>query len=261
MLKNLNVTYFVMRTVPKKKPIRRSTHLSLYRKHANTYGRLDRTGTFFPLFTNLRHLIKNHVSGRRALDFGCGSGRSTVFLKELGFDAVGVDISRDQIELAHKKDPRGKYVHITSKAKLRRQVSRNFDLVLSNITFPEFPTGKHMVRALQNIKEILSPDGKIIIATVTPEGYQNNWASYTGAFPENRGKLSGEKVRLVVAGTNMEFHDYLWRPEDFRQAFRAAGLRIVNESRPLGKKSEKQPYVTETKKPFWHIYVLVPFKK
>jgi len=31
------------------------------------------------------------VRGRKAVDFGCGAGRSTRFLRTLGFDAVGVD--------------------------------------------------------------------------------------------------------------------------------------------------------------------------
>lgn len=44
--------------------------------------------------------VAQHVSGREALDFGCGAGRSTRFLKKLGFNAVGIDISSSMIQVA-----------------------------------------------------------------------------------------------------------------------------------------------------------------
>lgn len=47
---------------------------------------------------------------RRVLDLGCGSGEHTRFLKSLGFEATGIDLSPSQVEAARGADPEGEYV-------------------------------------------------------------------------------------------------------------------------------------------------------
>lgn len=44
-------------------------------------------------------------AGSSVADLGCGSGVFTGLLRERGFDAVGLDISAKQVELAHAKHP------------------------------------------------------------------------------------------------------------------------------------------------------------
>jgi len=74
---------------------------------ASAYGQLEFPGTYYLAFRDLPELIARHVVGRRGLDFGCGAGRSTRFLKRLGFDVLGVDISASMIEQAQSVDPSG----------------------------------------------------------------------------------------------------------------------------------------------------------
>jgi SAM-dependent methyltransferase len=47
---------------------------------------------------------------RQVLDLGCGSGEHTRFLGSLGFEATGVDASRDQLGAARAADPQGRYL-------------------------------------------------------------------------------------------------------------------------------------------------------
>ncbi|GLH72776.1 hypothetical protein GETHLI_12780 [Geothrix limicola] len=59
-----------------------------------------------PLFQR----VLGAAPSKRVLDLGCGSGDHTRFLKALGFDVTGVDLSESQVEAARAADPEGRYV-------------------------------------------------------------------------------------------------------------------------------------------------------
>ncbi|MCR4340122.1 MAG: hypothetical protein NUW01_09600 [Gemmatimonadaceae bacterium] len=50
---------------------------------ALAYAALDFPGTYFLAYRDLPAIIAEHVIGHEALDFGCGAGWSTRFLKQL----------------------------------------------------------------------------------------------------------------------------------------------------------------------------------
>jgi SAM-dependent methyltransferase len=69
---------------------------------AASYDQLEYPATYHLAFRDIPELVKRHApaQGRRALDFGCGAGRSTRFLKQLGYEACGADISAAMLDLA-----------------------------------------------------------------------------------------------------------------------------------------------------------------
>jgi len=67
---------------------------------------LSDANTYYLAFRDLPEILSAHVTGPRALDFGCGTGRSTRILRKLGFDVTGVDVS----EAAGSRAPRWPYV-------------------------------------------------------------------------------------------------------------------------------------------------------
>ena len=73
-------------------------------KRAAAYSKLEFPGTYYLAYRDLPKIILEHVKGRKAIDFGCGTGRSTRFLKKLGFDTVGVDIAEEMIKRAREMD-------------------------------------------------------------------------------------------------------------------------------------------------------------
>jgi len=49
-------------------------------QRAASYARLEYPGTYYLAYRDLPKIISTHVKGRKAIDFGCGAGRSTRFL-------------------------------------------------------------------------------------------------------------------------------------------------------------------------------------
>src|SRR5579871_6309069 len=76
---------------------------------ADAYARLEFPNTYYLAYRDLAAIIGRHVDGRRALDFGCGTGRSTRFVRQLGFDVTGVDIASEMIAKARALDHSGDY--------------------------------------------------------------------------------------------------------------------------------------------------------
>jgi trans-aconitate methyltransferase len=77
---------------------------------ADSYARLEFPGTYYLAYRDLPAILGEHAQGTKALDFGCGTERSTRFLRRQGFDPVlGIDISEHMVEQARKGDPQGDY--------------------------------------------------------------------------------------------------------------------------------------------------------
>lgn len=58
---------------------------------AEAYDGLEFPGTYYLAYRDLPGIFARHANGRKALDFGCGTGRSTRFLRRCGFDVTGLE--------------------------------------------------------------------------------------------------------------------------------------------------------------------------
>jgi SAM-dependent methyltransferase len=223
---------------------------------AESYAKLEFPGTYYLAYRDLPEIISKHVTGRRALDFGCGTGRSTRFLKKLSFDTVGVDIASDMIRKAKEFDPDGTY-HLIKDGGLREYKGDDFDLALSVFTFDNIADDK--VVLFRQLRDLLNSDGKIISVVSSSDIYKNEWASFTTKeFPENVTAKSGDKVRIVM--TDVEdrrpVEDIVWYDDAYREVYKEAGLEIVKSYKPLGKEDDPIEWINETRIAPWVIYVL-----
>ncbi|MEJ2502625.1 MAG: methyltransferase domain-containing protein [Gemmatimonadota bacterium] len=239
-------------------------------ERAASYATLGYPGTYWLAFRDLPSLIERHVSGRRrALDFGCGAGRSTRFLQGLGFDVVGVDVSRSMLERARARDPEGRYVLVAdgpgrpddeAPGGLADVVAPgSLSLVLCAYPFDNIPGREKRAGILGSLARLLEPDGRVIVLASSPELYRHEWLSFTtAAFPENRRAGSGDPVRIVMKDVPdaRPVPDYLWTDDDYRSMAAAAGLRVLETSRPLGRDDEPFDWVTETAVAPWVIHVM-----
>ena len=227
-------------------------------ERARAYAALEVPGTYYLAYRDLPAIIAQHVTGERALDFGCGAGRSTRFLTNLGFDTVGIDISSSMIELAAEMDSSGTY-QLVNDGDFSSFASASFDLIFSGFAFDNIPDVAKRCQLLRGLRALLKETGRIILLGSTPEIYQHEWASFTTqAFPENRQAKSGQPVRIVMKDVTdaRPVIDIVWFHDDYLKFFAATELDLVASFTPLGRADEPYDWLSETTIAPWVIYVL-----
>jgi SAM-dependent methyltransferase len=227
-------------------------------RRAEAYARLEFPGTYYLAYRDLPEVIGRYARGKRALDFGCGTGRSTRFLKNLGFEVVGVDIAGDMLKQARVADPRGDYRQVED-GSIGQPEGETYDLVLSVFTFDNIPTAVKKVDLFEEMAGLLASGGVIVSVVSAPEIYVNEWASFsTKDFPENRTAGTGDKVKIIITDVDDKrpVEDVVWTDDAYRDVYGQAGLQVLEMLKPLGKPGEPHDWVNETRIAPWVIYVL-----
>ncbi|NIM51329.1 MAG: methyltransferase domain-containing protein [Gemmatimonadales bacterium] len=225
--------------------------------YADSYAGLEWVGTYHLVRRDLPSILRKHITGRRALDFGCGTGRSTRLLRECGFNVTGVDVAESMILRARQLDPEGDY-RLCKEGGLARLPRRAFDLTLAAFPFDNTPA-HDKPRLLRTLRSLLRPTGRIVNVVSSSEIYKHEWASFSSRdFPENRHARDGEIVRLVTTEfrNRRPCEDVLCTDEAYRGIYADAGLEEVAAYRPLARGDEGVPWVSETQVAPWVIWVL-----
>lgn len=226
---------------------------------ANSYDALEFANTYYLAYRDLPAILAQHVTGTRALDFGCGTGRSTRFLRQLGFVMTGVDISEEMLRIARARDPGGDY-RLTPADDFAGLKGGSFGLVLSAFTFDNIPAALKP-GILHDLRALLAPAGTLVSIVSTPEIYHYEWASFsTKDFPDNLSARIGDVVRTINTDQPdlRPVDDVFCTDESYQALYRASGLRVIQVLRPLAGGDEPYVWVNETRIPPWAIYVSRP---
>ena len=224
---------------------------------AESYSKLEFPNTYYLAYRDLPEILSEHVTGYKAVDFGCGTGRSTRFLKKLGFDVIGIDISEDMLEIARNLDRTGDYQIVTNGSYSHLGISQ-FDLVASIFTFDNIPGWENRAMILKALRLLLKPSGKMICLDSTPELYTNEWASFSNKdFPENWQAKTGDIVRDIMLDVEdrRPVEDVFWTLPDYHELFKRAGFKVEAFYKPLGYKEEPFNWVSELNIAPWMIFI------
>jgi SAM-dependent methyltransferase len=224
---------------------------------AASYARLEFANTYYLAFRDLPAIIAEHVTGTRALDFGCGTGRSTRFVRQLGFDVVGVDIAPQMIAMAKGLDASGDYRLLGSQGLSELEAGR-YDLITALFPFDNIPAETKR-SLLGDLRGLLTASGTMINVVSSPEIYLHEWASFsTKGYPQNRVARDGDTVWCVTTDSidQRPAEDVLCTDESYREIYRRAGLKVVAMHKPLATGTEPFRWVSETTVAPWVIYVL-----
>lgn len=101
--------------------------------------------------------------GARILDAGCGFGRTVGVLRELGFDAVGVDISPAVIAEAEKRNPGPTYLVHDLTEPLPAEIERFDAIVNVYSSFGYGETREDDAAVLRTWHDALKPGGALVM--------------------------------------------------------------------------------------------------
>ena len=225
---------------------------------AESYARLEFPNTYYLAYRDLPDILAKHVTGTRALDFGCGTGRSTRFLKQQGFTVTGIDISQEMLEIAREKDSEGSY-HLVGNGRYEHLGAAQYDLVQSIFTFDNIPGWENRLGIINGLRNLLTPHGTMILLDSTPELYIHEWASFTTKdFPENRYAKTGDIVRDIMLDVEdrRPVEDIFWTESDYHELFTRAGMEVEAVYKPLGTESEPFTWISETTIAPWMIFIV-----
>ncbi len=105
---------------------------------------------------NLTHYL-NMDEGSKVLDLACGKGRHSIYLNQLGYDVLGVDLSENSIEIASKNTNTSLHFRVHD---MREPFEEKFDGIFNLFTsFGYFENEEDNLKTLISIKESLSEYG------------------------------------------------------------------------------------------------------
>lgn len=138
-----------------------------YDAHAREWG----AGDLAPFARDVYQRRRRRGPGEW-LDLCCGAGQVMAYAREMGIEAVGVDISPSMLKIARARTPDGQF-HEADAASLR--LGRRFELVsCMGASVSHFTELAKLAELFASAARHLKPGGLFIFDCHTPEGLEAN---------------------------------------------------------------------------------------
>jgi len=200
-----------------------------------------------------KKIVKKYFTNRSGfiLDIGCGVGRTTIHLHNMGFKIVGIDISEPMIEKAKCLNPSIDF-------RLGNACDLNFDSEIFDYTLFSFNgidyiyPEKNRLRVLREINRCLKPGGLFVFSThnswwIIPDNLLNPICYYEWLKYQIHWLLSGEffsKYRGDIKAGKLVTYFYLIDPPKQKKQLWNCGFQLLEIVRVKGqiKYFEAWPY-------------------
>jgi ubiquinone/menaquinone biosynthesis C-methylase UbiE len=173
------------------------------------------------LLINVEHkavekLLQDIPKGK-ALDVACGTGRYCKFLKKIGYEVTGIDISIDMLNKAKANVPNVNFVR--DNFEKMKFPDSSFDLSLSALALTH---SKKLDNVIKEIARVTKKGGFIILSDIHP------WATLLG----------GQAYFYDTNGNYSFVKNYIHWHSSYLKSFRGNGLKVIDCVEPVVKKSD-----------------------
>jgi SAM-dependent methyltransferase len=179
----------------------------------------------------------------RALDVGCGEGRTTRDLVARGHRVVAIDSSPTLLRHARAAHPDG--IYLLADAAALPFPDASFDLA---VAYNSLMDVADLPASVQEGARVLRPNGRLCVSVTHPI---NDAGSFSGDDPDAvftiEGAYFGRRRFEGTAeqdGLKMTFRGWCYPVEDYAIALEAAGLMIeaLREPAPIGARPELEQW-------------------
>lgn len=146
--------------------------IALFDQSAITYDHWCETevGSFVDqVEKELMKEVAKPQKGEKALDLGCGTGIYSYWLYEQGLDVVGIDISKNMLDVAKKKKDAKNITFLQGDISNLPFANETFDLVISNIVL-EFTHNPQVI--VKEALRVVKKGGRLVIGFI---GKESTW--------------------------------------------------------------------------------------
>jgi len=163
----------------------------------------------------LKRLLKRFLrqaSGKRFLDIGCNTGFGVEAARRLGFDATGIDVSGEAIEIGRKLYPLNRFLHVTAQEFAKS--GEQFDAVLCREVIEHMSEVHDFAAAMSRL---LKPGGLLWLTTPDAGHFRvpKNFPSWKEVIPpEHLCFYNIEALRRLLREYGIEIlrKQWLWKP-------------------------------------------------
>jgi SAM-dependent methyltransferase len=182
-----------------------------------------RNKKLWPVLLSLTEQVNNNDN---ILDAGCGNGRLIKAFENKSINYIGFDNSEELIKLAKINFPEQKFI-INNIIKMPNIDDNSFDWIFSIAVLHHIPGQKLRIKTLQNLKEKLKNNGKLIITV------WNLWD-----YKDYKLKIIKFYLTNLFTKNRVEFGDFIfdWKSgvankhkERYYHAFRIKSLKKLIE--------------------------------
>ncbi|MFH0870271.1 MAG: class I SAM-dependent methyltransferase [archaeon] len=186
--------------------------------------------------------------GKIALDYGCGTGKFTRAIRDLGAKVIATDSSENALELAKLEDSTNIEYGLVKNENLSLVKDESIDFALATFVLCTIPEERRIERIIRQIYSKLKANGEFIILEPHPEAAGHDYVSFKRFQPQIL--QSGAPVLVELKGMKKRFYDY-WRSiEDYQRILGATGFRIKDMFAPIIKdRSDETFWKDELKYP------------